>query len=123
MLVFKFAESLQCVLNGKLIIDVCDSIQFTLVNIFKTSLEEAVFPEKLKIAIIPDFKKGENENVDNYQPISILPIFSKVLECVNNLPHENQFGFQINNSTEHVIMQFIRDMVKTFDNGRFTLVH
>ena len=50
---------------------------------FKASLEEAVFPEKLKFAkVIPVFKKGDKENFGNYRPISILPVFSKVLECI-----------------------------------------
>ena len=47
--------------------DVDDSIKVILFKIFKASLEEAVFPEKLKIAkIIPVFKKGGNENIENY---------------------------------------------------------
>ena len=37
----------------------------------------------------------------------------------NNLLHENQFGFQINNSTEHAILQFTRDIAQNFD--KFTL--
>ena len=44
--------------NGNIITDVYDSIKVILFNIFKASLEEAVFPEKLKIAkAIPVFKK------------------------------------------------------------------
>ena len=39
----------------------------------------------------------------------------------NNLLHENQFGFQINNSTEQTILQFTRDIAQDFDNGKFTL--
>ena len=39
----------------------------------------------------------------------------------NNLLHENQFGFQINNSTEHAISQFTRDIDQNSDNGKFTL--
>ena len=38
-----------------------------------------------------------------------------------NLLHKNQFSFQINNSTEHAILQFTRDYVQNFDNGKFTL--
>ena len=38
----------------------------------------------------------------------------------NKLLHENQFGFQINNSTEHAILQFTRDIAQNFDNGKFT---
>ena len=39
----------------------------------------------------------------------------------NNLLHKNQFGFQINNLSEHAILQFTRDIAQNFDNGKFTL--
>ena len=35
--------------------------------------------------------------------------------------HENQFRFQINNSTEHGILQFTRDIAQNCDNAKFTL--
>ena len=120
-------------LSSNIIMDVYDSIKVILFKIFKESLEEAAFPEKLKIAkLIPVFKKGDEENVENYRPISIFPVFSKVLERImhnplyeyfmnNNLFHENQFGFQINNSTGHAILQSTRDIAQNFDNGKFTL--
>ena len=38
----------------------------------------------------------------------------------NNLLHENQFGFQINNSTEHAILQLTHDIAQNFDIGKFT---
>ena len=70
-------------LSGNIIMDVYDSIKVILFKIFKVSLEEAVFPEKLKIAkTIPFFKKGGKENIENYRPISIFPIFPK---CLNVL--------------------------------------
>ena len=120
-------------LNGNIIIDVYDSMKVILLKNFKVSLEEAAFPEKLKIAkVIPVFKKGDKENVENYQLISILSVFSKVLERIvynrlyeylmnNNLLHKNQFGFQISNSTDHAILQFTCDIAQHFDNGKFTL--
>ena len=110
--------------------DFYDSIMVILFKIFKESLEEAAFPEKLKIAkLIPVFKKGDKENVENYRPISIFPVFSNVLERImynplyeyfmnNNLFHENQFGFQINNSTEHSVLQFTCDIPQNFENGK-----
>ena len=39
----------------------------------------------------------------------------------NNVLYENQFGFQIDNSTEHVILQFTRNIARNFDNGKFTI--
>ena len=78
-------------------------------------------------------KKCDKENVENYQSISILLVFSKLLlERImhnrlyeyfmnKNLLPQNQFGFQINNSTEHTIFQFTYDIDQNFDNGKFTL--
>ena len=39
----------------------------------------------------------------------------------SSLLHENKFGFQINNSTKHAILQFARKIAQNFDNGKFTL--
>ena len=39
----------------------------------------------------------------------------------NNLLHENQFDFRINNSTEHSILPFTWDIAQNFDNSKFTL--
>ena len=39
----------------------------------------------------------------------------------NNLLHKNQFGFQINNSTEHVILQFTREIAQNVCNDKVTL--
>ena len=93
-------------LNGNIIIGVYDSIKVILFKIFKACLEEVVFPEKLKIAkVIPVFKKGDKKSVENYLPISILPVFSKVLKRImydrlyeffmnNNLLYENLWLFK-----------------------------
>ena len=110
------------------------TVNFILFKIYKASLEEAVLPKKLKIEkVIPVLKKGDQENVENYRPIYILPVFSKVLECIvysrlyehsmnNDLLHENQiFFFQIDNSTEHAILQVTHVIAQAFDNGKFTL--
>ena len=34
----------------------------------------------MKSRITPIHKKGPNDNMNNYRPIAILPIFSKILE-------------------------------------------
>ena len=93
-------------LSGNIIMDVYDFIKVILFKIFEVCLQEAAFSEILK--------KGDKENVENYWPISVLPVFSKVFERIiynglydfmnNDIFHENQFGFQINNSTDHAIL-------------------
>ena len=35
----------------------------------------------------------------------------------SNFLHENQFGFQINNSSNHAILQFTRDVTQNFVLG------
>ena len=84
---------------------------------FKASLYEAVFPEKLKITkVIPVFKKGDKENDENYRPIFILPVFSKVFQ---RIMYNRLYEYFLNNIT--VILQYTRDIAQNFDDGKFTL--
>ena len=46
-------------------------------------LNTGVFPSQLKIAkVIPIFKKDDNTMFNNYIPITLLPVLSKVVEQV-----------------------------------------
>ena len=50
-------------------------------DICNSSFSEGVFPDKNKIAkVIPIHKNGSVEEGNNYRPISLLSIFSKILE-------------------------------------------
>ena len=51
-----------------------------LCNIFDKSMSTGVFPESLKEAkVIPLYKKNNKQNIDNYRPVAILPVLSKLL--------------------------------------------
>ena len=120
-------------LSSNIIIDAYDSFKNILFHVFKVSIQQGIFPDSLKIAkVTPIFKSGDKDNVSNYRPISILPVFSKVLERImynrvynhldsKGLLYEKQFGFQRNNSTEHVILQLTRDITDSFEKGEYTL--
>ena len=70
-------------LSSSIIIDAYDSLKNILFHIFKVSIKQGVFPVSLKIAkVTPIFKSGAKDNISNYRPISILPVFSKVLERI-----------------------------------------
>jgi len=54
-----------------------------LVYIFNLSLSTGIIPNNFKTAkVIPVFKKGDPQLPSNYRPISLLNVFSKLLEKV-----------------------------------------
>ena len=81
------------------------------------------FPTILKVGDITLIhKKGPKNNICNYRPISILPIFGKIFEKViysriynfvirNKILTESQFGFQRGYSTSHALHDLI-DFIK-----------
>ena len=74
--------------------------------IFNRCIREGHFPDALKTAKIIPLHKGDSVlTVSNYRPISLLPIFSKIIEGMiynqfidyiekHNILSELQFGFQ-----------------------------
>jgi len=77
-------------------------------------IQTGVFPDHLKYSIVkPLYKNGDRSIISNYRPISLLPVFSKVLEktvycrlnqnlSINNTPATEQRGFRKDWSTEQV---------------------
>ena len=62
-----------------------------LCEIISLSFSQGIFPEELKISkVIPIFKSGSSEDVNNYRPISLLSIFDKIIE---KLMHKRLYDF------------------------------
>jgi hypothetical protein len=58
-----------------------DFISYPLHIIINSCFEEGYFPEQLKKSkIVPIYKKGNKEEVQNYRPIAIVPALSKIFE-------------------------------------------
>ena len=68
-----------------------DLIIIPLCNIINLSLISGSFPDPLKIVkVIPIHKNGSTQDVNNYQPISLLSIFDKIME---KIMHERLYKF------------------------------
>ena len=98
-------------------------------SIINTSFTSGTFPDSAKMAnVIPIHKKGSTLDTNNYRPISLLSIFSKIFEKsmyqrlnnfleVNEIIYPNQFGFRKSRSTQHSLIQIVDAINKTIDKG------
>ena len=101
-------------------------------DIINMSIVQGVAPEDWKSArVIPVYKSGKRDNMENYRPISILPAISKVGEKVifnqlflyltdNNLISKFQSGFRKGFSPETAITFFVDNIRKNMDSGLLT---
>ena len=71
-------------ISARLLKETTEQIAPSLTLLYNKSLETGVFPDEWKLAnIVPIHKKDNKDHVENYRPISLLSIISKVLErCV-----------------------------------------
>ena len=70
-------------LSTKLLKEIKNEICSSITLIVNQMITTGIFPDSLKIAkIIPIFKKGDIEIIENYRPISILPAISKIFEKI-----------------------------------------
>ena len=110
---------------------VADIVAIPLCNIINLSFAQGIFPEMLKIAkVIALFKSGSTEEMNNYRPISLLPIFDKIIEKLmhkqlykfledHNILFKNQFGFRKKCSTAHSLIEITEKIKESIDSGKF----
>ena len=103
-----------------------------LAKIINVAFATSIFPELLKLAkVIPTFKKGNELLCENYRPISLLSVFSKIFEKViytrmydylmkNNLIYKRLFGFRNNHSTNHALISLSENIKSNLDSGQFS---
>ena len=100
---------------------------------FNLCLHNSTFPDLLKIALVkPIYKAGDKNKFTNYRPISLLPIFSKVLEKLihsalisflseTDILAKTQFGFRKKHSTYMPISLIMDNITKGLENGEKVL--
>ena len=91
------------------------------------------FPDELKLEkITPIYKKDNEELLENYRPVSTLPIFGKIFEKViydrlynyfvsQGALYDRQFGFCKNHSTSHALNVSIDHIKTAISNGDHVL--
>ena len=91
------------------------------------SFVKGIVPLQMKIAkIIPIFKSGPKNSLNNYRPISLLPAFSKLLEKIvaqqlvkfldkYNILYEHQYGFRKKHSTIYPILHLLNYIADSSD--------
>ena len=96
------------------------------------SIKFSHFPKDCKVAKIkPLYKKGTKTDPNNFRPISLLPIISKIIEKVlhdqtmnylteNNVLYRYQSGFCKNQSTDTSLANLTDKILTGFDSGLLT---
>ena len=70
-------------LSGKFLKDGADILARPISQLCNLSIKLNSFPRSCKIAKVkPLFKKGTKTDPENYRPISLLPILSKIIERI-----------------------------------------
>ena len=103
------------------------SISKPLHILFNNSVISECFPNEWKKAnVIPVHKKGDKQIINNYRPVSLLPICSKIFEKIifnslfeyledNKLLNCNQSGFRSGDSCVHQLLSITHEIYKSFD--------
>lgn len=115
-------------LSNYVIKKIADLILEPLTYLINLIMFHGIFPNCLKSTIItPIFKKGDINLPENYRPIAIVPIFSKIIEsCLvlqlydyfldNNLLYEHQYGFRPKHSTAMAVETLVNFILKCFED-------
>ena len=115
-----------------------NSIVHPICHIINTSIRTGKIPNQLKTAkVIPIYKLNHSTQSEkllptNYRPISLLPIFSKLLEKVvsnqltdflmdKDILSNQQYGFQEGKSTIHPMIHLINEIGKAKNENKVTI--
>ena len=89
----------------------------SLTHIINLSITIGIFPDEWKLAIVSlVYKEGGGDDPNNYRPISVLPVISKLIErivldqfyeylIVSDLLADTQSGFKLLHSTQTALLE------------------
>lgn len=102
-------------------------------HIINLSFEKGVFPERLKFSKVkPLFKKGDEADMGNYRPITLIPVISKIFEKAmakrvnsfiahHKIIKREQYGFQEGKSTSLACFSLVKYVTEALNNKHLTL--
>ena len=101
-----------------------------LTRVVNLCFAEGIFPQSLKLTkVIPIFKSGSRDDKNNYRPIAIQPIFSKIIEQIlkkrlvkffekNDLFCLRQYGYIRRKSTIDALIEAVENIAASFDQSK-----
>ena len=120
-------------ISSKLLKTIKTSLIKPLTLIFNQMLITGIFPERLKIAkVLPLYKKDDKVLLNNYRPISLLSVISKIFDRIiynqlysyfenKNILYSGQYGFRIKHSTELASLEVIETIISQMDTNKIPL--
>ena len=108
--------------------EAADELAEPLTHLIRMSIEEKTVPQKWKLGHIVPAPKRNNPTLDDLRPLSMLPVFSNILEQVVlksikteliGLYGANQFGFRPSASTLHAHILTHDFITRTMDLPEF----
>lgn len=115
------------------LINLMNDIKGTLARLVNETLKKGVFPQELKInRVKPIYKSGSRNDMNNYRPISIISVFSKIIEKVlmgrmlsfiqkYKLVDKYQYGFLKHSSTLSAVIDFVSYLSEALDNRKIVV--
>ena len=121
-------------LSSYLLKHIIDILHVPLCQLINISIRNGKFPEILKeTVIIPIYKKGNKRDPENYRPIALVPILSKVYEHVINsqfcvylekykIISNQQYGFRKGLGTLDAVEKVVSEIHNNFERKKLTSV-
>ena len=121
-------------LSNTLIKFILEPILEPIVYLTNSCFQMGHFPDIFKCSrVTPVYKKGPRGDISNYQPISIVPILSKIIESAmkrrilgyfetNKLFINSQYGFRPGRSTTMAMVDVIATLTSALEGGCFASV-
>ena len=120
-------------ISSKNLKDAFSVLYVELTSIFNVSLNTCIFPDAWKIGnITPIPKEGNMLEANNWRPVTLLPLPSKLLEKAvhyqmsyylsnENILSERQHGFRPGLSTAAAIFKVVKDFFGTYNLGEIIM--